>query len=46
MCPRCEGEGMLLVANDVLSQRPGLVKAARDEALHAGNESDKRKAAG
>jgi len=45
VCPRCEGEGMLLVANDVLSQRPGLVKAARDEALRP-SESDKRKAAG
>jgi hypothetical protein len=28
VCVRCEGEGFLRVGADVLSQRPGLVKAA------------------
>lgn len=43
VCPRCEGEGMILVG-DVLSQRPGIVKVARTAA--ATEEAKKRKAAG
>lgn len=42
VCPRCEGRGMVLVA-EVPSQRPGIVKAttaATDEA------AQKRKATG
>jgi hypothetical protein len=42
-CPRCEGEGFIRLATDVLSQRPGLVKAA---ASAAEAEIAKRKATG
>ena len=42
VCPRCEGQGMILVA-DVPSQRPGIVKAARGAAEEA---AAKRKATG
>lgn len=45
VCPRCEGEGTIRVAelNDVLSQRPGIVKAAAAAAEEA---AQKRKATG
>ncbi len=43
VCTRCKGEGMILVADDVASQRPGLVKAARAAAEEA---AEKRKATG
>ena len=43
VCPRCEGEGMVLVASDVLSQRPGIVKAAATLAEEA---KKKQKATG
>ncbi|MDF2694317.1 MAG: hypothetical protein K0S65_2700 [Labilithrix sp.] len=42
VCPRCVGEGMILVG-DVASQRPGIVKAAVPEADEA---AAKRKATG
>jgi hypothetical protein len=42
VCPRCEGTGMVL-AGDVLSQRPGIVKAASALADEA---ATKRKATG
>jgi hypothetical protein len=42
VCPRCKGEGMILVG-DVLSQRPGIVKAA---AALAEEAAQKRKATG
>ena len=42
VCPRCEGVGMIL-AGDVISQRPGLVKAAAAAAEEA---AQKRKATG
>jgi len=29
VCSRCKGEGMILLGEDVASQRPGIVKAAR-----------------
>lgn len=32
MCSRCKGEGMILVADEVASQRPGIVKAKRSAA--------------
>ena len=34
VCTRCEGEGMVR-AGDVLSQRPGIVKAAAEAAVAA-----------
>jgi hypothetical protein len=40
VCPRCEGEGMILLA-EPLSQRPGLVKATPEQQL-----PQKRKATG
>jgi hypothetical protein len=43
VCPRCEGLGEIVVANDVLSQRPGIVKAAAAAAEEA---AEKRKATG
>ena len=42
VCPRCKGEGMILVG-DAVSQRPGLVKAA---AAHAEQARRKHKATG
>jgi ribosomal protein S27AE len=43
VCPRCEGEGVVMVAHDALSQRPGIVKAAANAAEAA---AAKRKATG
>ena len=43
VCTRCKGEGMILVMDDVASQRPGIVKAARAAAEDA---AMKRKATG
>jgi DnaJ-class molecular chaperone len=43
VCPRCKGVGMILVASDVASHRPGIVKAASTAAEQAAR---KRKAAG
>jgi hypothetical protein len=45
VCPRCEGEGMILVA-DVLSQRPGIVKAARVAAENEAATREAKKRAG
>jgi hypothetical protein len=42
VCPRCKGEGMIL-AGDVLSQRPGIVKAAT---MAAEDAAGKHKATG
>lgn len=42
VCPRCKGEGMVLLA-DVASQRPGIVKAA---VVAAEENTQKRKATG
>jgi hypothetical protein len=45
VCPRCEGEGVILVvANDVISQKPGLVKAANEAAVALAEEKAKRTA--
>lgn len=41
VCPRCEGEGMILLS-DVASQRPGIVKAAAT----AAEAEERRKATG
>lgn len=43
VCLRCKGEGMIVLAEDVASQRPGIVKAARPAADDA---AAKRKATG
>ena len=43
VCSRCKGEGVVLLADDVASQRPGIVKAARTAAEEA---AEKRKATG
>lgn len=43
VCPRCEGMGQILVAKDVLSQRPGIVKAT---GVAAEDAAQKRKATG
>lgn len=37
VCVRCEGVGKVLVASDVASQRPGIVKAAAIEQAAAEN---------
>ena len=43
VCPRCEGSGMIL-ASDVVGQRPGIVKAAG--AVSVDEAAPKRKATG
>ncbi len=43
VCSRCKGEGMILVADETASQRPGIVKATRPAADEA---AKKRKATG
>jgi len=43
LCPRCEGEGVVMVG-DVASQRPGLVKAAKEAQAEVVQENAKRTA--
>lgn len=43
VCPMCQGEGMLLIHDELASQRPGIVKAARTSAEGG---SEERKATG